>query len=354
MKSDVTAPSRDYDKAAGSSGDHVITDLKSFERVTAHPRELAALYYYQVLDCLVDLAHNVAEDFFARPELYVELEPARNKRDPSKGLDEGILGQLARLHARYGSDEYVPSKAQRDAMYAPLFGQTAEAAAVAPLAGPGQLGKLRNDIMAASAEFTQRIWDTSEGILRAAVNTSHWQLKKWLIGVQGDSIRWSRSYALPGITDRMAYPILRNRGVASVFGIASGEIDPAWPYALDENADKVIENISTYFCAKESRDKPAMLLRRESIGNRQRVALRGAEAIAAILDYDERDSEEQQDRLIRKCYVWATALQAQAASDVGTAALPIRENGRVFTGNPALPAYASGSELATFPNGMRA
>jgi hypothetical protein len=83
-------------------------------------------------------------------------------------------------------------------------------------------------------------------------------------------------------------------------------------------------------------------------------AVRGAEAIAAILDYDERQSKEQQDRLIRRCYVWATALQAQAASDAGTMALPIHENGRAFTGNPALPAYASGSDLATSQSGMPA
>jgi hypothetical protein len=342
----------DDDGVPASGDDRVIINVKSFERVTAHPHEIAALYYYLALDCLVDLAHKVAQDFFARPELYVDLEPTRDSDQPGKGLDKGIVGQLARLHARYGCDEYVPSQTQRDAIYAPLFGQTAEVAAAAPLAGLGQLGKLRNDLMAASAEFTQRIWDTSEGILRAAVNTSHWQFKRWLIGLQGDSIRWSRSYPFPEITDRMAYPILRNRGVAGVFGIASKQIDPRWPYTEDDNADKVIEKISWHFCSKEASDKPAIALSRESFGNRQRTALRGAEAIAAILDYDERDSEEQQDRLIRKCYVWATALQAQAASDAGMASIPIYENGRAFTGHRPLPAYAPGSDLVVSPNGM--
>jgi hypothetical protein len=158
--------------------------------------------------------------------------------------------------------------------------------------------------------------------------------------------------ALPSITDKLAYPILRNGGVAGVFGIAVKAIDPDWPYALDDNADKVIEKISHYFCAKEGHDKPVMPLMRESIGNRQHTALLGAEAIAAILDYDHRDSREEQNRLIYKCYDWATALQAQAASEAGTASLPIPHNGRIFTGTPAL--HASASELVSSPNGMPA
>jgi hypothetical protein len=61
-----------------------------------------------------------------------------------------------------------------------------------------------------------------------------------------------------------------------------------------------------------------------------------------VRDYDEGDSQEQQDRLIRKCYLWATVLQAQAASDVGMAPLAIHENGRVLTGTPPLAGVRCG------------
>jgi hypothetical protein len=43
---------------------HEISDLNSFNGVTVDPRQVAGLYFYSVLDCLVDLAYKVSYDFF--------------------------------------------------------------------------------------------------------------------------------------------------------------------------------------------------------------------------------------------------------------------------------------------------
>ena len=52
---------------------HRITDLTSFEEVTEEPRQIAGLYFYQALDCLIDLAYFVSTDFRSRPQLYRSL-----------------------------------------------------------------------------------------------------------------------------------------------------------------------------------------------------------------------------------------------------------------------------------------
>ena len=41
-----------------------IIDWDSFNEVTADPHQVAGLYFYSMLDCLVDLAHKVSYDFF--------------------------------------------------------------------------------------------------------------------------------------------------------------------------------------------------------------------------------------------------------------------------------------------------
>ena len=86
--------------------DYRIHDLESFNRTTGEGHEVAGLYFYQQLDCLVDLAYGVACDFFNRPHLYIDVN--------------GLSETLARLHARYGTEETLPSSPQRDMVFFPF------------------------------------------------------------------------------------------------------------------------------------------------------------------------------------------------------------------------------------------
>ena len=54
--------------------DHRIHDLASFNQTTGEGHEVAGLYFYQQLDCLVDLAYKVSCDFFKRPHLYITVD----------------------------------------------------------------------------------------------------------------------------------------------------------------------------------------------------------------------------------------------------------------------------------------
>jgi hypothetical protein len=57
--------------AAGSRlSDYRIKNLQSFQDATKEPRQIAGLYFYQLLDCLVDLAYKISADLRKRPQLY--------------------------------------------------------------------------------------------------------------------------------------------------------------------------------------------------------------------------------------------------------------------------------------------
>src|SRR5437773_1340477 len=92
--------------------DHRIHDLASFNQVTGEGHEVAGLYFYKELDCLVDLAYRVACHFFQCPECYVKVD--------------GLSEVLAKLHARYGADETLPSSPQRDTVFLAIFGSGGE------------------------------------------------------------------------------------------------------------------------------------------------------------------------------------------------------------------------------------
>jgi|SRR2546427_6060159 len=297
----TTATKTAADKGTGAIADHRISDLATFQEVTKKPREVAGLYFYMELDCLVDLAYRISCDFFKRPHLYTELG-----RVTVGGRGSSMSGILARLNARYGSNEKIPSKEQRKQIYEHIFGQ----AEGNPPTSQGDFPRLRDELISAATAFAERVFDTGEDMLRERVRTTHRPFKEYLIGLHGDSVRWSKDEALSDITENVGYAILRSRGIAAVFGI-SNPPRTEWPYFEDSNADKVIEQISKQLVWG---DEPAISLTREHFSNMQRVALRGAEALATIIDFDERITDEPNKEnlktLIIKCYTWGSALKS--------------------------------------------
>src|SRR5712692_9675596 len=77
---------------------HKISDLNSFSKVTGDPHQVAGLYFYSVLDCLVDLAYKVSYDFFKKPHLYLDFGLTQSQA----GTSQTLPLTLAKLHARYG------------------------------------------------------------------------------------------------------------------------------------------------------------------------------------------------------------------------------------------------------------
>jgi len=288
---------------------HKISDLNSFNKVTGDPHQVAGLYFYSVLDCLVDLAYKVSYDFFQRPHLYVDLGPTQhNPTDLGSTQQKASTSPtfsliLAKLHAQYGSNEFLPSTAQRDEIDLPIFGRVAGYSTDEE----GSFPRLRDELINAAAAFAERVFDTGVEMLRERVRSAHRPFQEYLIGLQGDSVQWSREFALPQLTEEVSYTILRNKGVAGVFGIDKPP-SGSWPYTEDSNGDKLVEAISKQLMWK---DQPTdMCITREHFSNLQRVALRGAEAIATIIDFQETLGNSDLDLLITKCYTWGSTLMS--------------------------------------------
>jgi hypothetical protein len=276
----------------GAPGAQQISDQASFDALTKQSHEVAGLYAYKYLDGLIDLARAVGHDFFARPSLYTEL------------ADPAVAEQLARLDARSGADEHVLSHQQRQAIYMPLFdgdwqgqGQDGQSA--------GDFAKLRDGLLDAATAFAE--WSQATGIpmLRERVRTTHRPFKQYLTGLAGASVVWSRRDALPVLAEGSAHRILRDRGVIAVFGLTRTPL-AAWPFREDANGDKVVEEIG-----KRLDPSASPPWTRQGFSAVQRIALRGAEALVAILDFDEVHGTDQElDRLITRCYTWHAALKA--------------------------------------------
>jgi len=291
--------------------DFKITNLDSFNKVTQEPYQVAGLYFYSVLDCLVDLAYKVSCDFFKRPQLYLNLgrkepaaetsEPAAETSEPAAETNPTLASILALLHARYGSYELLPSTVQRDEIYFPIFGR---GAGFLP-DKEGDFPRLRDELINACAAFAERVFDTGEEMLRERVRTTHRPFQEYLRGLHGDSVKWSREFALPQLTEDISYTILRNKGVAGVFGIDKPP-RPSWPYTEDSNGDKLVEEISKRLMWTDQPED--MYITREQFSNIQRAGLRGAEAIAAIIEFREILGNDELNVLITKCYTWGAAL----------------------------------------------
>jgi hypothetical protein len=249
--------------------------------VTGEGRELAALYAWAELDVLIDLARLVALDFFNRPEFYKAFEHPET------------ADRLGELRARYGCDERLPSREQRQATFTPIFNDPA-----------GNFARDRDALLSAVATFAEWGQATGEPMLREAVRSAHENFLVQLTLFRGASVAWSRRFALPPLANEISYPILRDSGVSAVFGVRT----PAaaeWPYRPDANGDQTVEEIAHRLDPASSPP-----LTRHGFRLRQRTALRGAEAIAVVLESKPTDDDPATlDRLITRCYTWYTALQ---------------------------------------------
>lgn len=157
--------------------------------------------------------------------------------------------------------------------------------------------------------FAQGAQQHGVPMLREAVRTAQQTFKDYLLDLHGDSLKFSKEVALSHLTEKVCYPILRNQHVAAIFGVTKiAHVD--YPYTTDPQRDLLVEQIDQLLTWPTDNTQAYGKLTRERISNLQKVALRGAEALATILDFDAADSDSDLDHLITKCHVWGTALSS--------------------------------------------
>ena len=105
------------------------------------------------------------------------------------------------------------------------------------------------------------------------------------------------------MNEKLCYPVLRHPELAAVFGVTK-LANVEYPYATNPAQDLLVEEAFKQLTQSNS-------ITRQRISMLQRVALRGAEAIATALDFEERDSDVSDlDLLISKCYVWGKSFKS--------------------------------------------
>ncbi|MER7172339.1 hypothetical protein [Streptomyces mesophilus] len=277
----------------GGSG-RVITDEASFDAMTSEPRQVAALYFYLQMDHVVCAAHRVALSAVEQPQLFTRLR------------EKGTSGNLARLRARYGHDERVPDGAQRSAIFQGAFQETAAQSMHAM--GEFSFPKERDALLDASRRYAERVYDTSVDLLLAGVRDAHVTMLSLLQGLHGDTLIWNVEESLGSIARQLAYPVLHDAGVNAVFGITAPPVSD-WPFVEDSNADKLLEEIDRRIPlpAAPGADRLPPTTRTSS-AKRQLAALRGAEAIIAILDFPQNGPTDQLVELASRCFLWHKAL----------------------------------------------
>ena len=331
----------------------MIKDLDSFDARTSGPgedvgREVAGLYAYMHLDVLIELARKVSLDFFARPEIY---------RDPAIS---DVTPDLARLHARYGYDEFFLSCRQRCVIFASVFGKVEADAGAGALIAPGPAARVapvgvpiatdgarvapegapaaaygldgmthrfdpgRDQLLAATAAFSERVFDTGEAPLLDTVRVMAPGLKSYLSDLNNETVRWTRCEALRRLTEDTCYKILRNSGITRVFGL-----DPpgdAWPYQEQANGTTLVAEIS------RTLGGPERPLTRDGFIDRQRLALRGAEGVATVLDFNDGDDLTP---MITACYTWYAARGRALGLPLDTIAVAPAAAGSPADGSPS-------------------
>ena len=188
-------------------------------------------------------------------------------------------------------------------------------------------------MLSAAATFSE--WGQATGLdmLRAGAETAHANFLTQLLNFHGASLNWSRQ-KLWYLANDVTYRILREPGVTAVFKVRKPP-KIAWPFTDDENGNLLVERVCQEL--DPSRDPP---LTQHSFKLKQRAALRGAEAISAVLDYQPGSSDGSLERMVSRSYTWYAALQGVTGMGrVNAAIADITVNGdrRVLGAGSFLP-----------------
>jgi hypothetical protein len=272
--------------------DYKIDSLETFQNLTEEPREIAGLYFYQSLEFLIDQAWKISADFRKRPQLYRDLGT------PS------LAPLLAELNAEYGTKLTLLSGSERREIYEPIFGPY-----MSSDNSDGDFRRLRNDLLRASTAFVERVGQHSLSMLGEAVRTTHQLLRAYLLELHGDSAKSGKD-VLSHMTEKVVYRILRSNHIAAVFGVTKlAGANVNYPYAIDPARDLLVEQIAIQLPWRTDSSQASVRLTRDRISNLQLLAHKGAEAIATVIELDDRTSHEADlELLITKCYLWGTAL----------------------------------------------
>lgn len=238
---------------------------------------LGDMYGRWTLDCLVEIAHAIAIDFFSSPEFY------QGDDTPEKIVD---------LWLSYGSVKNLPNKEQRHILAGAIFGEcdgyTSKGATAETDAFHANLEPLFQTCIAAQTATSAQ---SREGLNTAVLTAALPEIQSYLGGFPGKAAHLAYEQ-IKAVSD-VAYAILRSATVSSHFIGLHDHISERWPLqGTDPNGDKLIGE-----CVSKLKIDIAVP---KDFPHLRTLAQAGKEAIEAIVDPD-----AALDDVIQKVYTWA-------------------------------------------------
>jgi hypothetical protein len=277
---------------ATASIDYHITDLNTFKAVTQvdndkGSRQIAALYFYFMTDCLIDLAY----------ELAVKALGNISRFNDAGGMNGFV--PLASLRYEYGNRKGLPDKAQRDEIYLQVFGVHEDH----PSNEHSEFVRLRNDLIDAAVKLMEAGKDSPVPVLREHMRGAHNYFWRFLDELHGDALKWSLKYSFYQIANETAYKIFQTQQIVRTVARTSVS-GYDWPFVKDRSGEKMVEEIAEYLGYSQEQK-----LTRQRFRSLQLSALSGAEAIAAILDMQQPDDADL-EIMAKKCFNWRKELNS--------------------------------------------
>jgi hypothetical protein len=250
-------------------------------------QQLGLMYKRWVLDCIPNLGYAVSLDFSRRPELYKQVDPKTAKL-------------LTDMQSQYGYVPNFPNQDIRLTLMKPVFG-ISDGHQVST-SNTSAFHNARKSVLAAAAGFAENAQPTAFPMHRERIRSASVPLRRLMEDLEGASL--SQSDARIAAVFDTAAAILRDAGVAVVFGV-SGEIDDDWPLtSTDAEGAKLIEKITT-----QLPDMPNGVISRDRFVNLQRIAEKGAVSIFGILETDTEANDDALDQLTAHLYAWGSELK---------------------------------------------
>lgn len=276
-----------------------IRDLRTFDRIAGENREIAGLYFYCMLDHLIDIGYEVAKDLTTNKfEIY---------RDDTL---EGSLN-LLKLYTRMGNDEIFLSREHRHMIWHNYFGHTYHSGYSHSMEegdkyGHSNFPTVLKRLLETATEFVYRAEiETGAPALISSFRLALVAFNQYIGSIQTAAARLYRRQIFPLLTEGNVYSILRNGAVTAVYGVNT-PIECVAPYGSNQAFAVVIERISSQLKIK---DKYGMFYSQTYETYLELTARRGACAIAAAIETDpDRSSNEDIVNLIGKFHDWHTAL----------------------------------------------
>ncbi len=235
--------------------------------------ECAHLYFFCVLDFLVSLAYRASFLFTQDPAIWPKLTDDEAEK-------------LGKFYTQYGTEPDLLDLNQRRQIFSAIF------------KAPNNFSLLRDNLLTTCARYAENLrTNDNKDLLSAEVETALIPFRDYLLGLQGGSLRWSRKQILR-VTTEEAYPILRFKTVAAVFGVPNAP-NSEWPSISDPNGNLLVEEMTNW------------KITRGCFSVAQQVALTGAETIRNIVVCE----GQVNDKLIKICNSWNSALRSLSSTN---------------------------------------